>query len=97
MGLDAETLTMIVDAIESFAEARLPAEKLLALDASEEFPEDAVRAMCGEELGVQLLFIPEAYGGMGGDAFDVYRVGERMAAIDPGVATGVLANTLLAM
>ncbi len=94
MGLDTETLTMIVDAIESFAEGRLPTEKLLELDANEEFPEDVVRAMCGEELGVQLLFIPEVYGGMGGDAFDVYRVCERMAAIDLGVATGVLATFL---
>jgi hypothetical protein len=52
MGLDTDTLTMIVDAIESFAEGRLPAEKLLELDAREEFPEDDVRAICSEELGV---------------------------------------------
>jgi alkylation response protein AidB-like acyl-CoA dehydrogenase len=66
MGLDAETLTMILDAIRGFAAGRLPDERLLELDARDEFPADAVRAMCGEELGIQLLFIPEAYGGMGG-------------------------------
>ena len=35
--------------------------------------------MCGDELGVQLVFIPEEYGGLGGGAFDVYRVCERLA------------------
>jgi alkylation response protein AidB-like acyl-CoA dehydrogenase len=53
-----------------------------------------VRRMCGEELGVQLAFVPEEYGGMGGSAFDVYRVCERMAAIDLGIATSVLATFL---
>jgi alkylation response protein AidB-like acyl-CoA dehydrogenase len=94
MGLDNETLAMILDAIRGFAARRLPDERLLALDARDEFPTDDVRAMCGEELGIQLLFIPEAYGGMGGDAVDVYRVCEQMAAIDLGVATGVLATFL---
>jgi alkylation response protein AidB-like acyl-CoA dehydrogenase len=94
MGLDAETLTLILDAIRGFASGRLPDERLLELDAHDEFPADEVRAMCGDELGVQLLFIPEAYGGMGGDAVDVYRVCEQMAAIDLGVATGVLATFL---
>ncbi|HZD75272.1 MAG TPA: acyl-CoA dehydrogenase family protein [Actinomycetota bacterium] len=94
MGLDAETLTMILDAIRGFAAGRLPDERLLELDANDEFPADVVRAMCGEELGIQLLFIPEAFGGMAGDAVDTYRVCERMAAIDVGVATGVFATFL---
>ena len=50
--------------------------------------------MCGPELGIQLLFIPEAYSGMGGGAFDVYRICEAMARIDLGIATGVLATFL---
>ncbi|HZD72117.1 MAG TPA: acyl-CoA dehydrogenase family protein [Actinomycetes bacterium] len=94
MGLDAETLTMILDAIRGFAAGRLPNDRLLELDALDEFPSDEVRAMCGEELGIHLLFIPEAYGGMAGDAVDTYRVCEQMAAIDVGVATGVFATFL---
>jgi alkylation response protein AidB-like acyl-CoA dehydrogenase len=50
--------------------------------------------MCGPDLGVQLLFVPEEYGGMGGGAFDVYRVCEELARIDIGVATGLLATFL---
>jgi acyl-CoA dehydrogenase len=92
-GLDAETLEMTLQAIREFSEQSLPLDRLLELDRTHEFPEDIVRAMCSE-LGVQLLFIPEAYGGMGGGAFDVYRVCELMAGIDLAVATGVLATFL---
>ena len=38
--------------------------------------------------------LPELHIGMGGGAFDVYRVCEQMARIDLGVATGVLATFL---
>src|SRR5690606_7228879 len=41
-----------------------------------------------------LLFIPETYGGLGGGAYDIYRVSEAMAAIDLGIATSVLATFL---
>ena len=93
-GLDRETLELTLEAIRDFARERLPDEKLLELDARDEFPVEVVRAMCGGDLGVQLLFIPEPYGGMGGGAFDVYRVCEALAEIDLGVATGVLATFL---
>ncbi|MDY7101554.1 MAG: acyl-CoA dehydrogenase family protein [Actinomycetota bacterium] len=94
VGLDTETLQMVLDSITMFVEGELPDSRLLELDAADEFPEDTVRGMCGEQLGVSLLFIPEEYGGMGGGAFDVYRVCELMATIDVGVATGVLATFL---
>ncbi len=51
--------------------------------------------MCNpDKLGIQLLFIPEEFGGMGGGAFDVYCICEEMARIDLGVATAVLATFL---
>src|SRR6516165_1335900 len=93
-GLDPETLDMALEAIRDFAEAELPAYRLLEFDAHDEVPLDVVRAMCSDKLGIQLLFIPEEYGGMGGGTFDVYRVCEAMARIDLGVATGVLATFL---
>ncbi len=93
-GIDLETFEMVIDAISAFAEGELPDQKLLELDEADEFPEDIVRGMCGEQLGISLLFIPEAYGGMGGGSFDVYRVCELMASVDVGVATGVLATFL---
>jgi alkylation response protein AidB-like acyl-CoA dehydrogenase len=93
-GLDVEMLDMTLAAIDEFAARHLPQTRLLDLDRDDVCPIDEVRGMCSEELGIQLLFIPEEYGGMGGGTFDVYRVCERMAAIDLGVATSVLATFL---
>src|SRR5512147_824712 len=92
--LDGKTLELSLQSLREFAQDRLPDEKLLQLDERDECPLDVVRDMCGPALGIPLLFIPEEYGGMGGGAFDVYRVCEEMARIDLGIATGVLATLL---
>jgi alkylation response protein AidB-like acyl-CoA dehydrogenase len=93
-GLDLESLEFTIESITEFARRELPDALLVELDERDEFPEAIVRRMCGEELGVQLLFVPEEHGGMGGSAFDVYRVCERMAEVDVGIATSVLATFL---
>ena len=93
-GLDQDTLEMTLDAIAEFAARELPEKLLIDLDERDEFPGELVKRMCSEDLGVQLLFIPEEFGGMGGSAFDVYRVCEHMARIDLGIATSVLATFL---
>ena len=92
--LDAESLRLVLDSFEDFSKTKLTDETLLDFDEKDVFPEELVRAIGSEELGVQLVFIPEEYGGMGGGAFDVYRVCEAMARIDVGLATGVLATFL---
>ena len=46
------------------------------------------------QIGLHLLTIPEEFGGLGGGAYDIYRVSEAMASIDLGIATGVLATFL---
>ena len=94
VGLDRDDLDMVLDAIGQYARSHLPDAKLRELDAADEFPEAIVREMCGEGLGVSLLFISEEFGGMGGSAMDIYRVCEQLAAIDVGIATGVLATFL---
>jgi alkylation response protein AidB-like acyl-CoA dehydrogenase len=93
-GLDRETLEMTLGAISDFAERELSDETLIKLDEQDQYPAELIRRMCSDELGIQLLFIAEEHGGMGGSAYDVYRVCERMAAIDLGVATSVLATFL---
>ncbi len=93
-GLDKETLDAALGALKEFAARRLPDQKLLELDARDEFPMDIIREMCGAQLGIQLFFIPEAFHGMGAGAFDLYRICEQMARIDVGIATGVLATFL---
>ena len=93
-GVDGDTLDLILDSITEFAHRELPESTLIALDERDEFPADVIHKMCSSELGIQLLFIAEEYGGMGGGTFDIYRVCERMARIDVGVATAVLATFL---
>jgi alkylation response protein AidB-like acyl-CoA dehydrogenase len=94
VGLAQDALEMTLEALRDFAARRLPTQTLLDLDAKDECPIAVVREMCGPELGIQLVFLPEAYGGMGGGAYDVYRACEALAGIDVGVATGVLATLL---
>jgi alkylation response protein AidB-like acyl-CoA dehydrogenase len=92
--LDVESLEMFLGSLRSAVRVHLPDRKLLELDRTDEFPEAIVRELFGKELGVQLLFLPEEYGGLGGNAFDIYRVSEEMARIDLGIATAVLATFL---
>jgi alkylation response protein AidB-like acyl-CoA dehydrogenase len=90
-----KTLKLSLKSLKDFAKGRLPEEKLLELDAADECPLEIVRAMCSpDQLAIQLLFVPEEFGGMGGGAFDVYCVCEEIARIDLGIATAVLATFL---
>ena len=90
-----KTLKLSLKSLRDFGKKRLPDQDLIDLDARDECPLEIVRHMCSpDKLGIQLLFIPEEYGGMGGGAFDVYCVCEEMARIDLGVATSVLATFL---
>ncbi len=90
-----KTLKLSVKSLKDFAKKRLPDEDLIELDTRDECPLEIVRHMCSpDKLGIQLLFIPDEFGGFGGGAFDVYRVCEELARIDLGVATSVLATFL---
>ena len=91
----SKTLKLSLKSLREFAKKRLTDEILIDLDARDECPIEIVRHMCSpDKLGIQLLFIPEEFGGMGGGTFDVYCVCEEMARIDLGVATAVLATFL---
>ncbi|MEZ5194767.1 MAG: acyl-CoA dehydrogenase family protein, partial [Nocardioides sp.] len=84
-GLDAADLALMLEALDDFVSATLSPELQLELDHEDRCPEDIVRAMSDPEtLGVQMVFIPEAYGGMDGGAFDSYRICETMARHDIG-------------
>jgi len=90
-----KTLKMSLKSLREFARKKLPDETLIELDERDECPLEIVRQMCSpDKLGIQLLFIPEEYGGLGGGAFDVYCICEEMARIDLGIATAVLATFL---
>ncbi len=90
-GLQPEERKMILDLVSDIQDRMLPPEKLRQYDADEVFPEDVIRALLSPDIGLQLLFIPEAYGGLGGGARDVAAVCERLGNICLGVGTGFFA------
>ncbi len=93
--LNADMLKVALKSIDDFAAQELPDSLLIELDERDEFPAEIVRRMSsGDELGIQLVFVPFEYGGMGGGALDVYRVCEKIARIDLGLATSELATFL---
>lgn len=93
--LDAETLDMVLSTIREYAAKELKPEFLRELDEKDEFPHKVLQDLYDQnKIGVHLIFIPEEYDGLGGGAYDVYRVSEELAKIDLGIATGVLATFL---
>jgi alkylation response protein AidB-like acyl-CoA dehydrogenase len=93
-GLDAESRQMVVETVHQLSKKLLTREKILEWDKQEVFPEAEVREMLGPEIGLQLLFIPEEYGGMGGGARDCCAVTREMAKICLGVGTAFFAIQL---
>ena len=93
--LTKKTLQLSLKSLRDFAKKRLPDEEQIALDQRDECPLEIVRYMSNpDKLGIQLLFVPEEYGGLGGSTFDVYLICEQMARIDLGVATSLFATFL---
>ncbi|HEY3449174.1 MAG TPA: acyl-CoA dehydrogenase family protein [Myxococcales bacterium] len=93
-GIDTESLEAILSSLKQFAARSLPLNWRLKADAAEEFPREIIAQLMGPEIGLHLIYIPEEFGGLGGGAYDVYRVSETMAAIDLGLATAFLAVSL---
>ncbi len=93
-GLDIESRQMVVETVRQLRKKLLCKENILEWDKNEDFPEAAIREMLGPEIGLQLLFIPEAYGGMDGGARDCCAVTQEMAKICLGVATAFFAIQL---
>jgi len=93
-GLDAESRQMVIDTVHQLRERLLTKEIISEFDKKEIFPEETIRKMLGPDIGLQLLFIPEAYGGMGGGALDCCAVTREMSRICLGIATAFFAIQL---
>ncbi len=72
-GLDAESRQMVIDTVRQLKKRLLTRENVLEFDRKEIFPEDTIREILGPDVALQLLFIPEEYGGMGGGVRIVVR------------------------
>lgn len=93
--LDPDSLDMVLQTLREYAARELPPDVLLRLDHEDRFPMEVLRDLYDpQQIGLHLLFLPEDVGGLGGGAYDIYRVSAAMAEIDLGIATGVLATFL---
>ena len=59
-GLDTESRQMVVDTVAQLRKRLLTREKILEYDKKDIFPEETIREMLSPEIGIQLIFIPEA-------------------------------------
>ena len=92
--LDPDDIDLVVKTLKEFTEREAPLEKRLEWDRTDTCPSDVVRAMLGPDVGLHLVFLPEDHGGMGGGAYDVYRLSMEFAKVDLGLATAMLAVAL---
>lgn len=92
--LDPGDLELVIKTLKEFCAREAPLEKRIKWDAEDTCPVDVVRAMLGPEVGLHLVFLPADYDGMGGGAWDVYRMSCEFAKIDLGLATAMLAVAL---
>lgn len=92
--MDPEMLNMVLDTISKLEREKITLETKMEMDRRGEFPMDLIRFMLGPEIALHLIFIPEAYGGLGAGATDIAVISERMAKMDLGVATSFLAICL---
>ncbi len=93
-GLDPESRQMVLDTIAQLKKRLLTKDKILEYDRKEIFPEETIREMLGPEIGLQLLMLPEACGGIGGGARDSCAVTREMAKICLGITTAFFAIQL---
>ena len=92
--LDPADLDLIVTTLKEFMSREAPLDRRLRWDETDTCPVEAVRAMLGPGVGLHLVFLPEEFDGMGGGAYDIYRLSCEFAKIDLGLATAMLAVAL---
>ena len=80
-GLDPESRQIVIDMVGQLRKRLLTREKILEYDKEDIFPEEVIREMLSPDIGLQLIFIPEAYGGMGGGARDCCAITQEISKI----------------
>ena len=93
-GLSTEMCDMVIQTLRQVVGRELPDEMIMELDAKDQFPDEFIQKLLSPDVGLHLVFLPEANGGLGGGARDICSVCEEMASLDLGVATAFLAICL---
>lgn len=93
-GLDPQSLQLVLNTVRDLQKRLLTKEKILEWDKTETFPEKAIRRTLKPDVGLQLLFIPEAYGGVGAGTRDCCAVIREVSKICLGISTAIFAIQL---
>ncbi|MDE2290585.1 MAG: acyl-CoA dehydrogenase family protein, partial [Elusimicrobia bacterium] len=84
-----------LDTIREYGDKNLKHERLIHLDTENQDPADVIKDLYDpEKVAVNLLLVPEKYGGLGGNSYDIYRACELLSHYDLGVTTSVFATFL---
>ncbi len=95
VGLDAETRKMVLDTIREYGKRRLKHADLIKLDDHNTYPTEIMKDLYDpEKVAINLMMIPEKYGGLGGNSYDIYRACEVISRFDLGLCTNVFATFL---
>src|SRR3989338_4706301 len=76
-GLDLDTRKMVLETIREYGVKNFPHSKLIELDKENHFPTKEMTDLYDpEQIACNLIMIPEKYGGLGGNSYDIYRACE---------------------
>lgn len=91
--IDSVSRKLMLESLKHYAKENLPFDLLRKCDEENYFPAEKVKKMY-KELGINLLLIPQEYGGLASSTSDIYRVCVELARIDLGIATAIFATFL---
>jgi alkylation response protein AidB-like acyl-CoA dehydrogenase len=93
-GLLPQELDAVLDNARAFLAREMPLERRLAWDHDDYSPQAELRRLLDDEVGLHLMFLPQAHGGLGASVYDLYRYCRELGSIDLGVATSLLSIAL---
>ncbi|MBQ4493775.1 MAG: acyl-CoA dehydrogenase family protein [Elusimicrobiaceae bacterium] len=91
--IDALSRKLMAESLRHYAKENLPFDTLRQYDGENYFPPQKVKEIY-KDLGINLLLIPQEYGGLASSTSDIYRVCQELGRIDLGIATAIFATFL---
>ena len=91
--IDTLSRQLMLDSLKHYALQELPFDFLRKCDGENFFPPQKIKEIY-KTLGINLLLIPQEFGGLAGSTSDIYRICEALARIDLGIATAIFATFL---
>lgn len=91
--IDSVSRKLMQESLKHYAKENLSFDLLRKCDGENYFPADKIKAIY-KDLGINLLLIPQEYGGLASSTSDIYRICAELGRIDLGIATAIFATFL---